>query len=74
MGDEKDNMKLTFDISTMNEGSKEEKALEHTRATNYTSEEAKNAYNSLVLRNTGAREDIDAYTNHLQDKETFKQS
>lgn len=27
MGDENDNMKLTFDISTMNEGSKEEKAL-----------------------------------------------
>ena len=57
-------LKVTFDISTMNEGTKEEKALEHTRATNYASEEAKDVYKSLVLRNTVAREDIGAYTKH----------
>ena len=56
----------------MNEGTKEEKALEHTRATNYASEEAKDVYKSLVLRNTVAREDISAYTKHLQEKDAFK--
>ena len=66
MGDDKVQLKVTFDISTMNESSKEEQALEHTKATNYTtSEEARNTYNSLLLRNTTAREGIIAYTNHL---------
>jgi hypothetical protein len=74
MGDDKAALKVTFEISIMNEGTKEERVLEHGRATDYASEEAKEAYKSLVLRNTAAREDIDAYTQHLQEKEAFKQS
>ena len=62
MGDDK--VKLTFDISIMNKGTMEEKVQEHTRATNYASEEARNAYKSLLLRNSRAREDINAYKKH----------
>jgi len=72
MGDDKAQLKVTFDISTMNEGSKEEKALEHTKATNYTSEEARNAYNSLLLRNGTAKQDVNAYAKHLQEKDLYK--
>lgn len=72
MGDDK--VKLTFDISTMNEGTMEEKVQEHTRATNYASEEARNAYKSLLLRNSRAREDINAYKKHQHEKELFKQA
>lgn len=65
MGVDEAHLKVAFDISTMNEGSMEEKALRHAKATNYASEEAKNAYNSLILRNATAKEDIKAYAKHL---------
>lgn len=56
----------------MNEGSREEKTQAHTKATNYASEEARNVYNSLLLRNATAKQDISAYAQRCRDKAQYK--